>query len=106
MRVAEPGLQPSGQRLVDQNGVEMHGRLGNADGMAFGRDAGMEIAQRLGVGEPFGFGRKTLNELQQAVGAVDETGERRGRRAAKRLPLIEPALGAGGVILGRQEQAA
>ena len=64
----------------------------------------MEIAQRLGVREPFGFGRKTLNELQQAVGAVDEAGERRGRRAAKRLPLIEPALGAGGVILGRQKQ--
>ena len=64
MRVAESGLQATGQRLVDQDGVEMHGRLGNADGMALGRDAGMEIAQRLGVGEPFGFGRKTLNELK------------------------------------------
>ena len=104
MRFAEPRLEPAGQRLVGEDRVEMHRRLGHAHRVALGRDAGMEIGQRLAVREPFGFRREALDELQQAIGAVDEAGERRGRRARRGSPLIEPALGAGRVVLGRQEQ--
>ena len=39
MRVAEPRLEPAGERLIGQQRIEVHRRLGHADAMALGRDA-------------------------------------------------------------------
>ncbi len=103
MRAAEPRLEAAGQVLVGQDGVEMHRRLGHAHALAAGRDAGMQIGQRLGVIEPGGLGHEALDQRQHAIGAVDEAGERRAPvGAVARAALIEPGLGARGVLGRRQ----
>ena len=105
MRAAEPRLEPAGEVLVDQDGVEMHRRLGHAHALAPGRDAGMQIGQRLGIIEPFGFGHEAFDQRQHPVGAVDEAGERRAPiGAVRRAALVEPGLGARGVLGRRQPE--
>ena len=47
MSLAEPRLEPADERLVDQDGVEIHRHLGNTDAVTLGRDAGMQVGQRL-----------------------------------------------------------
>ena len=105
MRAAEPRLEPAGQILVGEDGVEMHGRLGNAHALAAGRDAGMEIGQRLGIIEPVGLGHEALDQRQHAIGSVDEAIERHAPVGAiARAALIEPALGPRGVLGWRQPE--
>ena len=107
MRLAEPRLEPADERLVDQDRVEIHRHLGDADAVAPGRDAGMQIGQRLRVREPCGFRHEALDELQHPVGSVDEALEnlvgvgplrpgRGPRRAApRRARPPRPAAGTG-----------
>ena len=103
MRAAKPRLEAAGQVLVDQDGVEMHRRLGHAHALAAGRDAGMQVGQRLGVIEPFGLGHEAFDQREHAVGAVDEAGEGRAPVGAVASPvLVEPGFGARG-ILGRRQ---
>ena len=105
MRAAEPRLEPAGQILVDQDGVEMHRRLGHAHALAAGRDAGMQVGQRLGIIEPLGLGHEAFDQRQHPIGAIDEASERRAPiGAVLRAVLIEPSLGAGGVIGRRQPE--
>ena len=105
MRAAEPRLEAAGQILVDQDGVEMHRRLGHAHALAAGRNAGMQVGQRLGIIEPLGLGHEAFDQREHPVGAVDESGQRRAPIGAiLRAVLIEPGLGAGGVIGRRQPE--
>jgi hypothetical protein len=53
--LAQTRFEPAGQWLVDQDRVEIHGRLGHAHALAAGRDRRMEIGQRLAVIEPADF---------------------------------------------------
>ena len=76
MRAAEPWLEAAGQILVDQDGVEIHRRLGHAHALAAGRDAGMQVGQSLAVIEPVGFGHEALDQREHAIGAVDEAVQR------------------------------
>ena len=63
----------------------------------------MQIGQRLGVIEPVDLGHEALDQLQHAVGAVDEAAQQLPRIDARlRAALIEPALGARGVLGRRQ----
>ena len=105
MRAAEPRLEAAGQILVDQDGVEMHRRLGHAHALAAGRDAGMQVGQRLGVIEPLGLGHEAFDQREHAVGAIDEAGQRRAPiGAVMRAALVEPGLGARGVVGRRQPE--
>ena len=105
MGAAEPRLEPAGQVLVDQDRVEVHRRLGHAHALAPGRDAGMQVGQRLGIIEPVGFGHEALDQREHPVGAVDEAGERRAPVGAVARPaLVEPGLGACGVVGRRQPE--
>ena len=76
MRAAEPRLEAAGQILVDQDGVEIHRRLGHAHALATGRDAGMQVGQSLAVIEPVGFGHEAFDQREHAIGAVDEAFQR------------------------------
>ena len=89
MRAAEPRLEAAGQVLVDQDGVEMHRRLGHAHALAARRDAGMQVGQRLAVIEPVGFGHEAFDQREHAVGAVDEAVER--PRASRRRSCARPS---------------
>ena len=103
MRAAEPRLEAAGELLVDQDGVEMHRRLGHAHALAPGRDAGMQVGQRLAVIEPAGLGHEALDQREHAIGAIDEAGKRVAPiRRPSRAALIEPGLGARGVLGRRQ----
>ncbi len=105
MRAAEPRLEAAGQILVDQDGVEMHRRLGHAHALAAGRDAGMQIGERLGIIEPLGLGHEAFDQRQHPIGAIDEAGQRGAPIGAiLRAVLIEPGLGARGVIGRRQPE--
>ena len=105
MRAAEPRLEAAGQILVDQDGVEIHRRLGHADALAAGRDAGMQVGQGLAVIEPGGLGHEAFDQGEHAVGAVDEAVERRAPvGAVVRAALIEPGFGAGGIVGRRQPE--
>ena len=105
MRAAEPRLEPAGQLLVDQDRIEIHRRLGDAHALAPGRDAGVQIGQRLGVIEPAALGHEALDQREHAIGAVDEAGERRAPvGAVASAALIEPGLGARGVLGRRQPE--
>ena len=105
MRAAEPRLEAAGQILVDQDGVEIHRRLGHAHALAAGRDAGMQVGQRLAVIEPLGLGHEAFDQREHAVGAIDEAVERRAPvGAVVGAVLIEPGLGAGGVVGRRQPE--
>ena len=72
VRFAEPRLEPSGQSLIDEDRVEIHGNFRDADAVTLGRDAGMQVGQRLRVREPRGFRHEPLDQLQHAVGTVCE----------------------------------
>ena len=39
MLVAKPRLQPAGERLIGEQRVQIHGRLGDANTVALGGDA-------------------------------------------------------------------
>ena len=105
MRAAEPRFEPAGEVLIDQDGVEVHGRFGHAHALAAGRDAGMQIGQRLGIIEPLGLGHEALDQRQHPIGAVDKSGQRRAPiGAVARAPFIEPGLGARGVLGRRQPE--
>ena len=72
VRLAEPRLEPAGECLVDQDGVEIHRHFGNTDAMAPGRDAGMQVGQRLLIREPCRLRHEAFDELQHAIGPIDE----------------------------------
>ena len=73
--VAQARLQSADQRLIGQQRVEVHRRLGDADALALGRDGRMKIGQRLRIIEPIDLRHEALEELQHAIGAVDEAAE-------------------------------
>ena len=103
MRVTEARLKTARERLIGQQCVEIHRRLGDAHAMTLGRDRGMKIGQRLGVIEPAAFRHEALDELQDAIGAIDEAAQRFMRvDALVGLALIEPAFCARSVFGGRQ----
>ena len=106
MSVAEPRLEPAGQRFVGQERVEMHRRLGHTHAMTPGRDRRVKIGQRLGIGEPRGLRDKSLDKLQHAVGAVDEAVEELMRidRSLAGSSLVEPAFGTRGLFAWRQPE--
>ena len=79
MRVAETRLEPACQLLVDQDGVEMHRRLGHPDALTPRRDAGMQVGEGVAVVEPAGLGHEVFDQGQHPIGAVDEC--RQGRCA-------------------------
>src|SRR5216684_4044293 len=60
------------QRLIDQDGIEIHRHFGDADAVTPRRDARMQVGQRLGVRKPCSFRHKALDELQHPVGPVDK----------------------------------
>ncbi len=103
MLVAKTRFEPAGERLIGEQRIQIHRRLGNADAMALGGDAAVEIGQSLGVIEPVAFGHEGFDQVQHTVGSVGESGQHLMRVDALGLAaLIEPALGAGG-ILGRRQ---
>src|SRR6516162_4855163 len=106
MRIAKPRLKPTGERLVGQQRVEMHGNLGHAHAMTPGRDRRVKIGQRLRVGEPRGLRDESLDKLKHAVGAVDKAIEElMGINAALAgSPLVEPAFGARRFFARRQPE--
>ena len=105
MRAAETGLEPAGQILVDQDGVEIDRRLGHADTLAARRHAGMQVGQGFAVIEPFGLGHETFDEREHTVGPVDETVEGGPPvGAVVGAILIEPGFGAGGIVGRRQPE--
>src|SRR5262249_9483556 len=105
MRIAEPRREPADQRLIDQDGIEIHRHLGDADAMTPRRYAGMQVSQRLAVGEPGSFRHEALDELQHPVGAVDEALENLVRVDAS---TIDAALVEEGLcprrLLGRRQE--
>ena len=105
MRAAETGLEPAGQILIGQDGVEVDRRLGHADTLAARRDAGMQVGQGLAVIEPFGLGHETFNKSEHSVGAVDETVEGGPPvGAVVGAILVEPGFSAGGIVGRRQPE--
>ena len=106
VRLAEPGLQSADERLVDQDGIEVHRDFGNADAVAPGRDAGMQVGQRLRVREPSGFWYETFDELQHPVGPVDKTFEylMGVSPLVPGSPLVEQRFGPRGFLGRRQKQ--
>jgi hypothetical protein len=105
MGAAKARLESACQILIDEDGVEIHRRLGHADVLASGRDAGVQVAQRLAIIEPIRLRHETFEERQDAVGAVDEafqSGAPVG--AAMRSVLIEPGFRAGSVVGRRQPE--
>ena len=100
MRRAEHWLQPAGQWLVGQHGVEMHGNFGHADALVFGRDRGVQISQGFGVIEPSALGHEALDELKHATGAIDEAAQRFAGIGpfGPLTALVEETLGASGVF--------
>src|SRR6516164_5499167 len=96
MRIAEPRVEPAGECLVDQDGVEIHRHFGDADAMASGRNAGMQVGQRLLVREPNGFRHESLDELLHPIGPINEALE---NLVGIDTPIpatafVEPSLGA------------
>ncbi len=100
---AEARLEPAGQRLVGEQHVQVHRRLGDPDPVPIGRDRRVQVGQGLGVGEPGRFRDEALDQRQDAIGAVDEAAQ---DLAPVHLPvapsLVEPLLGACG-LLGRRQ---
>ncbi len=89
MRAAKTRLQPAGDLLIDQDGVEMHRRLGHPDALAPGRDAGMQVGEGVAVIEPGGLGHEVFDQGQHPVGAVDE--RRRARCANLAIARDRPS---------------
>ena len=105
MLVAQHRLEPARQRLIGQQGVEIHGNLGDTDAVALGRDASMQIGQGLAVIEPPALRHEPFDQLQHAVGPVDEPRNTSWASAACRAPvLIEEALGTRRILGRRQIQ--
>ena len=105
MRAAKTGLEPAGQILVDQDGVEIDRRLWHADTLAARRDAGMQVGQGFAVIEPFGLGHETFDKSEHTVGAVDETVQGDPPvGAVVGAILVEPGFGAGGIVGRRQPE--
>src|SRR5215831_5889190 len=106
MRVAEPRLKPTRERLVSQEHVEMHGNLGNAHVMTPGRDRRVKIGQCLGIGEPRGLRNESLDKLKHAVDPVDKAVEELMRidRSFTGSSLVEPAFGTRGLFAWRQPE--
>jgi hypothetical protein len=69
---AEPRLETAGQRGVDKHGVEVHGRLGNGDRMALGRDRSVEIGKSFGIIQRADLGHEPLHEIERAIRLGDE----------------------------------
>ena len=101
MRVAKPGLEAACERLIGQQRVEIHRRLGNTDSMPFRRDGRMQVGQRLGIIEPRAFRHESVDEVEDAVGAVGEAAhDLMCVNAGMFAALVEPGFGARR-ILGR-----
>ena len=63
----------------------------------------MQVGQRLAVVEPADLRHEALDQLQHAVGAIDEAAQQLPRiDAGLRAALVEPGLGARGVLGRRQ----
>jgi hypothetical protein len=105
VRAPEPRLQPAGQILVGEDRVEMHRRFGDAHALTPRRDAGMQVGERLGIVEPLGLGHEAFDQREHAVGAIDEARQARAPIGAlARVSLIEPSLGACGIVGRRQPE--
>ena len=65
----------------------------------------MQVGQRLAVIEPVGFGHEAFDQREHAIGAVDEAVQRGAPVGARlRAVLVEPGLGARGVVGRRQPE--
>src|SRR3546814_9096135 len=52
MRDAETRFQPARQRLIGEQRIEIHRRLGYANAVPLGRDGRVQVGQRLAIIEP------------------------------------------------------
>ena len=95
MMGAEARLEAAGERLVGEQRIEVHRRLGHADALRTGRDGRVQVGQRVAVIEPGHLGHEALDQLQDAVGPIDEAAQQLPRiDAGLRAALVEPALDA------------
>ena len=95
MMGAEARLEAAGERLIGQQRIEVHRRLGHTDALRPGRYGRVQIGQRVAVIEPGHLGHEAFDQLQDAVGAVDKTVQQLPRIDARLgAALIEPALDA------------
>ena len=69
---ADRGRKPTCERLVAQDGVEIHRNFGNADAVAPGRDAGMQVGQRFFIVERADFREDRREQINCAVRLLDE----------------------------------
>ena len=103
MMGAEARLEAAGKRLVGEQRIEVHRRLGHADALLPGRDGRVQVGQRVAVIEPGDLRHEALDQLEDAVGPIDEAAQQLpGIDAGLRAALVEPALDARGVLGGRQ----
>ena len=105
MLLAQLRFQPARQRLIGQQRIEMHGRLGHADTLAPGRNRAVQIGQRLGIIEPANFGHETFDQVQDAVAAVGKAPQQFPRiDAGVRPAFVEPAFSSGRIFRRRHPQ--
>lgn len=72
MRCTEARLEAAGERLIGEQGIEVHRRFGNADAVPLGRYAAMQVGQGFGIIEPAAFGHEGFDQPQDTVGAIGE----------------------------------
>ena len=107
MRAAKPRFEAAGQVLVDQDGVEIHRRLGHAHALAPRRNAGMQVGQRLAVIEPSASGIKpSISASTRSVRSTKPASAARQSAPVVRAALIEPGLGARRIVGRRQPEQA
>ena len=94
MGVPQTRLEPTGERLVGEERIEIGRGFRHADAEGLRRDRGMQIAQCLAVIHPAAFGHDPVEERQHPVGAVDEAAQHLTRIDARPLAaFVEPGLG-------------
>ena len=102
MGIAQARLQPADQRLISEQCVEIHRRLGDAHAMPLRRYGRMQIGQRLAVIEPGAFRHEGVDELEDAISAVGEAAQDLVRIDAGVIAtLVEPGLGTRRVLSWR-----
>ena len=104
MPVAQHRLEPSDQRRVRQQAVEIHRRLGHRDRMPPCGDHAVQVSQRLGRVERVHLGHEGGEEIGGARGLGDEIGQRAPPVAtlAGIGPVDERSASGVGAIGGRQ----
>src|SRR4051794_32785140 len=75
MAAADRRRQAAGQGLVAQESIEIGRNIGNADGMALGRDAGVKISQRVLVIESSDFRQDRSEQIDGSIRLLNETPE-------------------------------